>query len=443
MKRFLRLALIFVFSCIGLTPQLPAEQRPIQAISMLGVPLTWAAVDSQAQARCDQAFTAYQTDTSEANTIWYARRLGYVGEMQKALFVLDDGLKRFPKSYQLLRHRGHRLLAMRQFSLAIDDFEKAGRLIAGKPLEIEPDGIPNKLNRPLANTQFNIFYHLGLACYLCADYAKAAAAYAQCEKWAVNSDLKVALADWRVITYQRLGQSAMVKKILRRIPVKLSLIEDAAYHQRLLMYKGLRQPEELLSGNVENELDLITQGYGVGNWYAQQGETEKAREIFLKIMKLKAWNAFGYIAAEADLARMLPFTPQATVEGALTAWQAFWNSTDLNALANLFVAGERVSYYSSEKKGLIFGLAALQEHHRGFGFVPGGNAAANRLWLDDVCIEAGSSGCNRCLVTATWFFAKDCRNLSAAQSGPVTFVFEKNDANWQILHAHFANWPGK
>ncbi|MGH7595148.1 MAG: tetratricopeptide repeat protein, partial [bacterium] len=52
------------------------------------------------------------------------------------------------------------------------------------------------------------------------------------------------------------------------------------------------------------DLDIATQGYGVGNWYFYNGQAEKAREIFEKVIKGKYWAAFGYIAAEAELRRM-------------------------------------------------------------------------------------------------------------------------------------------
>jgi len=53
-----------------------------------------------------------------------------------------------------------------------------------------------------------------------------------------------------------------------------------------------------------NDVDLATYGFGVGNFYLTNGEKDKARAIFEQVMKGPAWNAFGYIAAEAELARM-------------------------------------------------------------------------------------------------------------------------------------------
>ena len=82
------------------------------------------------------------------------------------------------------------------------------------------------------------------------------------------------------------------------------LIENASYHRRLLMYKGLLRPEELFdSKNIaaDRQLDLATQGYGVGTWYLINGEEKRAKTIFSNLLETGYWPAFGYVAAEADL----------------------------------------------------------------------------------------------------------------------------------------------
>ncbi len=50
-------------------------------------------------------------------------------------------------------------------------------------------------------------------------------------------------------------------------------------------------------------LNIATQGYGVGNWYLVNGDVAAATEIFERIVAGTSWAAFGYIAAEAELAR--------------------------------------------------------------------------------------------------------------------------------------------
>lgn len=73
------------------------------------------------------------------------------------------------------------------------------------------------------------------------------------------------------------------------------------------MYKGILQPESLLNVDESEEdydLSLATQGYGVGNWYYYNGDTTKAIDIFEKVISGKSFSSFGFIASEADLARI-------------------------------------------------------------------------------------------------------------------------------------------
>jgi hypothetical protein len=84
----------------------------------------------------------------------------------------------------------------------------------------------------------------------------------------------------------------------------MDILENASYHRRLLMYKGLEQPEALLDTAKADDVTIATQGYGLGNYYLVMGDKAKAREVFTRVTSGAGWNAFGYIAAEADLQRM-------------------------------------------------------------------------------------------------------------------------------------------
>lgn len=237
--------------------------------------------------------------------IWLGRRLGYLGRFEEAIAVYTDALRLEPNNPKLYRHRGHRYISTRQFRLAIQDFQKAAQLTQGRPDEIEPDGQPNKLNKPLSTLQFNIYYHLGLAHYLEGNFKKALAAYRECMKRSRNNDDSlVATSDWLYMTLRRLGQTQAAAAVLEPITEKMDIIENDSYWKRLLMYKGLRRPEDLLNTSQADDLSIATQGYGVGNWYLYNGNREKAREVFTKVTAGKQKAAFGYIAAEVELKRM-------------------------------------------------------------------------------------------------------------------------------------------
>lgn len=248
----------------------------------------------------------FEADPSEANYIWLGRRLAYLSRYEDAVKVFTEGLQKYPDSYRLLRHRGHRYITLRQFDKAIADLQMAASL-KRYPLEIEPDGQPNKLNIPLSTVQFNIWYHLGLAHYLKGDLESAEKAYIQCLEVSDNDDLLIATADWLYMTYCRMKKWDEAAKVLELIRDDMQVVENDAYYKRLKMYKGLMKPEELLAVNDTAEdaaLTLATQGYGVGNYYLCQGDTTKAVEIFKQIKNGKNFAAFGFIAAEADLMRL-------------------------------------------------------------------------------------------------------------------------------------------
>lgn len=293
-----------------LFPVLLLAQKP-EAKSLDGRKLYPMKLSESTQAKYDkllaEAQKNYDANPEDLNnTIWLGRRTAYLGHYQKAIKIFTKGLKKHPDSPELYRHRGHRYISIRQFDKAIKDFEKAADLAAGRDLEIEPDGLPNKLNIPLSNLQFNIYYHWGLAHYLKGEFEKAVPIYQKCMEFSDNDDLVTATADWLYMTYRRLGQEDKADDVLQKIHSDMKIVENDAYFKRLLMYKGEIASSELL--DLENEdpdqlLNLVTQGYGVGNWYFYNGDEAKAREIFQKIVDTAYWSAFGYVAAEADLFR--------------------------------------------------------------------------------------------------------------------------------------------
>ena len=240
------------------------------------------------------------------NIVWYGRRTAYLSHYQKAIEIYTKGLAKFPNSAELYRHRGHRYISTRQLDKAIADFEKAADLAKDRPIEIEPDGIPNKLNHPLSSLQFNIYYHWALAYYLKGNFEKAADLYEKCMEYSTNPDLLTATTDWLYMAYKRMGEATKANALLKNITSDIEIIENTSYFNRLLMYKGLKKPEDLVDFNqasFDNQLDVVTQAYGLGNWYFYNREIEKAKAIFEKILATDHWSAFGYIAAEAEISR--------------------------------------------------------------------------------------------------------------------------------------------
>jgi tetratricopeptide (TPR) repeat protein len=286
----------------------PKQPTGVEATSLSGQPLMRpATIPNREKLDADlaQAEKALAENPNDPEAlIWLGRRQAYLWQYQDAIATFTKGIERFPDNPKFYRHRGHRFITTRQFAKAQDDFEKAASLIKGQPDEIEPDGAPNAAGKPRSTLQFNIWYHLGLAYYLQGNYEKAHDAYVECMKVSNNDDSIAATSDWMWMTLMRLGRKADATKVLERITPEMDILENQSYHRRLLMYKGLDKPEALLDTATADATTIATQGYGVGNYYFVNGDTARAREVFEKVTSGAGWNAFGFIAAEADLQRM-------------------------------------------------------------------------------------------------------------------------------------------
>lgn len=291
----------------GAAVQLPPEA---EAISLLGdtlyPPALAETVEADRLARYQEAEEALSAAPQDADAlIWMGRRTAYLGRYGSAIDIYSQALDLHPGDPRIWRHRGHRYLTVRQFDAAIADFRQAVDLIAGKPDEVEPDGLPNPAAIPTSTLHFNIWYHLGLAHYLKGDFAAAAEAYAACAAVSEHPDSRVATAYWRVMTLKRLGRGAEADAILAGITPDEAVIESGGYLDLLLLHKGERTPEDLIgAGGGDATLESTTAGYGVGAWYLIAGDTARARDVFRRVVSGRdQWSAFGYIASEADLAR--------------------------------------------------------------------------------------------------------------------------------------------
>tara|TARA_A100000171_G_scaffold49801_2_gene59668 strand:+ start:1332 stop:2267 length:936 start_codon:yes stop_codon:yes gene_type:complete len=297
---------VFFFACSG---EKVEEKEEVQAYAVDGSPLYIPERSDEAtsalEANLKEAETNYKAEPNEMNTIWLGRRWAYLTNYNKAIGVFSDGIKQFPNSYKLYRHRGHRYISTRQFEKAEADYKKAFELMDKEKIEVEPDGAPNSMNIPLSNTQFNILYHYGLALYLQGKFEEATEIYKECLKYSVNDDLLVATTDWLYMSLMRDGKAEEATAVLEPIHSEMTIIENDSYYKRIMMYKGELAKEELLrTDQMDVALSLATQGYGMGNWYLYNGDTAKAKEIFQKVIDTGNWPAFGYVAAEVDLHKL-------------------------------------------------------------------------------------------------------------------------------------------
>lgn len=297
---------IFTVLCLLLASVLGAQQQ--EATSLLGTPLFRPELDDKTradfEAKLQKAEKDYQEEPGdEDRAIWFGRRTAYLGRYKEAIGIYSSAIAKHPESAKLYRHRGHRYLTVREIDQAIEDFQKAAGLVEGKPDQIEPDGLPNSKNIPTSTLNTNIFYHLGLAHYLKGDFSSAETAYRKCLSFTKNDDMLVAVTHWLYMTLRRQGKNRQAGDLLAPVQKKMNVIEDFDYQSLCLLYKGEKQPKDLLESADREGLSGATLSYGIGNWYFYNGHEEKGMEIFREILKGKEWASFGYLAAEAEVAR--------------------------------------------------------------------------------------------------------------------------------------------
>lgn len=259
------------------------------------------------ESKLAQARAGFEEHPNEADgVIWLGRRTAYLGRYKDAIKIFTEGIQKFPTDARYYRHRGHRFITLRCLDAAIGDFEKAAKLMRGKPDEIEPDGLPNARNIPTSTLQSNVWYHLGLAYYLKGDFRRALRAYREAAKVSKNADMLVATTHWLYMTLRRLGQEKEASKTVASIKAGLDIIENTDYYKLIKVYQGKLDSADLLGEAGENvsTLSNATLGYGLGNWFLYNRQREQAEKIFRRVTAGNQWASFGYIAAEAELKRL-------------------------------------------------------------------------------------------------------------------------------------------
>lgn len=292
-------------------PPAPPVAPAYQAISPLGDTLRTLPLSAETRARYErqlaEARSAYEhTPTNVDSIIWYARRLGYLGQSREAIEIYGRGIALHPDNPWLYRHRGHRFISVRDFGSAVTDLEKAAALVDGKPDVVEPDGQPNAANTPIGTLHSNIGYHLALAYYLQGKYDQAARVAEREMNAASNDDRRVSMAHWLYMSLRRQGKDSAAAAVVAPMGRDMKILENGAYHRLILLYKGQLPTDSVLTVGPTGELSVsdASAAYGLATWYAYSGRTEEAVALWRRIVEAGQWGAFGAIASEVELARL-------------------------------------------------------------------------------------------------------------------------------------------
>lgn len=273
--------------------------------------------------------------TTADRYVYAGRLLHYLNDPEGAIRLFTEGLEAVPNDAALLRHRGHRYLTVRRYNDAVADLALAAKVSEGQPDEHEfwqketqedlvkivlgKESEIETLHMPvnegtIAKTQSSykstlhgsIYYHLAIGHYLLGDFEAALGAFKAADDLGVDDDMKVATADWMYMTLRRLGRPDEAAAIIAGFDTENTSVnpDEDFYLKRIRMYKGQASPEDLLADASVSAIGLTTQGYGVGNWYLTEGNTERAKQIFADVVANGVKFGFAYMAAEADLNRI-------------------------------------------------------------------------------------------------------------------------------------------
>jgi tetratricopeptide (TPR) repeat protein len=295
-------------ACGGGRPS-PSVEPPAgpEAVSLLGVPLRAIRDDAGLIAVADAELAEDPNSVTQIINAGIARAAAR--RFNSAIEMYSRGIEKYPNEARLYRFRGHRYMSLRRFDDAVRDLERAVSL---------------------DSTNYDISLHLALAYYLTRRYDDAVAAIDKCmafaenPKWQAVEDARInpiwyrscmslksdddgrsAMLDWRYRALRRAGKDADARRLARAVREGWKVRDNAPYYRALLFYRGIRDETSTLDSlTAGGELAFVTGAYGVANWHLMEGDTARARALFERIVSGDQWPAFGFIAAEVDLAAM-------------------------------------------------------------------------------------------------------------------------------------------
>jgi tetratricopeptide (TPR) repeat protein len=210
-------------------------------------------------------------------------------QYREAVATCTAALVRSPNTADLYTERGHRQLGLREFKAALADLTHAA--------ELDPK-------------QLDAHYHRGLAFYFLRQFGNAAECFGRALALAASADSVIDCSNWQYVSLRRNRQPADAARVLARITPDVRNTEPHLffYLQLLHFYQGKATESEILPpkpagpADIEGELSFNTINYGVGNWHVYNGDSVHAAAFFQAASAGFAWNSWGFIGSEIELA---------------------------------------------------------------------------------------------------------------------------------------------
>ncbi len=219
--------------------------------------------------------------SARARVLELANAQAAARQIREAVGTYTAALEERPDDALLLRWRGHRYLALREFTRARDDLERAS---------------------DLAPELYGAWFHLGLARFFLADFDGAADAFRKARSLAESASERAGCVDWLWSALTRAGRREEADRALSE-PRESAAANDA-YERRLALYRGRVAPDAVLTPSDTAGVLRATLMYGLGQWSLLRGDTLGARRWFERGIATGAWPTFGFIAAEVELGRL-------------------------------------------------------------------------------------------------------------------------------------------
>jgi len=206
-----------------------------------------------------------------------------VRQYREAIESFSRGLELAPDNPLLLRWRGHRYLSVRELDRALADLTRGSR--------IDP-------------SIYGIWYHLGIVHFARGEFDLAASDFRRAQPLAPDAGELAGSTDWLWMSLSRAGRTSEAREMLDRRPDSLPV--DNAYARRLRLYRGEIGPDQVLTDQDTDGVNVATLSYGLGNWYVVRGDFTEARKWFERSVSTDGWPAFGFIVSEIELGRLGP-----------------------------------------------------------------------------------------------------------------------------------------
>lgn len=323
MTRFVIVAVAALLASTAAAAQTPPASAPTtrsyQGKSLLGEPMytdnanpvNVTSTDTLLRAVADAKAAAERDPTIDSIT-WYGRVVGYQGLARETIAIYDAGLKRYPNSAKLLRHRAHRYFNLREFDKSIADGLKAAALSEGQPLEREKLG-PDYFPATPDVVQFYLYYHLGGAYFAKHDFDNAAKWFGKSYEVALATNdvgSETAATYWTYLSLARGNRFSEANALLDGFGYTIDQVsasgEPSNYFDGIQLFRGNRSALDFYSERDQGKAFGTSDGikastsYTLANYWLLRGERDKAREWLARAMSIGTWSFFARVQAEAD-----------------------------------------------------------------------------------------------------------------------------------------------